>query len=120
MKYLIITTHGNLLRSFFSFISNKFSKHFNNCSIIKCIINDKYINFKMIFSGFNHDNKDKNFTIDDFNYNNYFIYNHYNFSNNTIIYLIRHGQALHNITTYFDKFFDIKYYDPKLTLEGIK
>ena len=97
MKYIIITTHGNLLRSYFSFISDKYSKHFNNCSIIKCYIINNIIHFKMIFEGYNHDNKNNNFVINDFNLNNYSIYNYLNLDNNTIIYFIRHGQALHNI-----------------------
>ena len=118
MNYIIITTHGNLLRSYFSFISNKYSKHFNNCSIIKCYINNNFIHFKMIFEGYNNDNKNNNFTINEFNSNNYSIYNSFNFNNNTIIYLIRHGRALHNVINYIDKFFDKKYYDPKLTLYG--
>ena len=118
MKYIIITTHGNLLRSYFSFISNLYSKYFNNCCIIKCYINNNILHFKMIFEGYNHDNKNNNFVIQDFNLNNYFIFNYLNINYNTIIYFIRHGQALHNIIKQIDKFFDITYYDPKLTDYG--
>jgi hypothetical protein len=97
MKFYIISTHGNLLRSYFSFISDKYSKYFNNCSIIKCFLIRNIIYFKMIFCGYNIYNNDKSFSIQEFNNNNYFIYNNLKINNDVTIYLIRHGQALHNI-----------------------
>ncbi len=120
MKIYVITTHGNLLRSYFSYISNKYSKHFNNCCIIKCYIHNNYIHFEMIFEGYNFYNNNDSFNIQEFNNNKYSINNIYNFKNNCVIYLIRHGQALHNIVNNYDKYFDITYYDPKLTIDGEK
>jgi hypothetical protein len=69
MKYIIITTHGNILRSYFSFISNKYSKHFNNCCIIKCFVKQDKIIFNMIYEGFNYNIK--SFSIQEFNDLNY-------------------------------------------------
>ena len=72
----------------------------------------------MIYEGFNYN--DKSFSIQEFNDLNYQVYNYLNLDKNTIIYLIRHGQALHNIIIQYEKIFDIKYYDPKLTSDGKK
>jgi hypothetical protein len=69
MKYIIITSHGNILRSYFSFISNKYSKHFNNCCIIKCFVKQDKIIFYMIYEGFN--NNIDSFSIKEFNDTNY-------------------------------------------------
>lgn len=72
----------------------------------------------MIYEGFN--NNIKSFSIQEFNDLNYQINNYLNLDKNTIIYLIRHGQALHNVIKQYKKIFDVKYYDPKLTSDGEK
>ena len=72
----------------------------------------------MIYEGFNYNIK--SFSIQEFNDLNYQVYNYLNLDKNTVIYLIRHGQALHNVIKQYKKIFDIKYYDPKLTSDGKK
>ena len=91
-KIIISGTHNNRLECFF----NKFflkTKHFGNCAIIRCYDNNR---ISLIYTGDHNDNS--YWLLDEFNSlcKNINLGSDMNISEDTEIYLIRHGKGIHN------------------------
>ena len=92
------------------------NREFANVAIIKCKKIDDKILFEIIYSGdISNHNLEKTWTIDNFNNSNIHYRDEQGLMNtNTEIFLIRHGQGIHNTTDYDNSI------DPVLTAFGIE
>jgi len=103
-KIIISGTHNNRLECFFNKYFSK-SKHFSNCSIIRCYNNEinNRVCFSLIYTG---DHNDSSYwLIDEFNN----VFNNINFNINlpedTEIFLVRHGKGIHNRDSLLEKIY---------------
>jgi len=120
--YFLATHSGRikcLLKKYFN-INDKMS--FGNCAIIKLYKKNTNLYAELIYEGEktkNYNKKNKFFTFTTFPPIESKIDLNYPL-NNDIIYLIRHGEGVHNTKSLFQKVFTLLSFDPLLTSEGIK
>ncbi len=121
INIIICGTHNNRLECFFSkyFKEHNYkSKTFNNCVIIRCFKLNGNIKFNMIYEGENGDNtnmfkisscfkSNACWTIKEFNtYFNSINIKTLDIPDNTEIFLVRHGEGVHNKVNILEKIYN--------------
>jgi hypothetical protein len=121
INIIICGTHNNRLECFFSKYFKDFkykSKTFNNCVIIRCFKLNGHIKFNMIYEGENEEGGNKFklsscyksnacWGIKEFNiYFNSINLKSLDIPDNTEIFLVRHGQGVHNKVNIFEKIYN--------------
>ncbi len=132
---VIVGTHNYRLQCFFN--KNNFGnplytqKNFKNCAIIKCSKLGKYVKFTMIWEGQlskeeqdeedeRKDDKKKYWTMETFNREGVIKNQKIYIEPNVNVYLVRHGQGVHNVKIFKKIVSVFKLYDAKLSDEGVK
>lgn len=125
MEHLFLATHGGRIRCLLQkYFKGKIVQHgYNNCAIVKLYKRENYLYAELFYEGEvtkGHKLKRKHHTKETFGKiksNNFFTLD----LDNKIIYLIRHGEGIHNTHSLLEKFTtQLLTFDPELTEEGIK